>query len=119
MLFFQTFCVTNVQNIIRIGSAGAMTDQLKLKDIVLGMSAYTNSGVITYTFTANADSYVGGIAGQCYGTVGKSDASSYTIINSGAVKARRSRRAAMAPRGAPSMHSSCRPRTTCRLPRKA
>ncbi len=32
-----------VENIIRVGSAGAMTPDLKLRDIVAGMSAYTNS----------------------------------------------------------------------------
>ena len=32
-----------VDTIIRIGSAGAMTDKLHLRDIVAGMSAYTNS----------------------------------------------------------------------------
>lgn len=32
-----------VENIIRVGSAGAMTDKLKLRDIVAGMSTYTNS----------------------------------------------------------------------------
>lgn len=32
-----------VENIIRVGSAGAMTDKLKLRDVVAGMSAYTTS----------------------------------------------------------------------------
>ena len=32
-----------VDNIIRIGSAGAMTDKLKLRDIVLAIGACTNS----------------------------------------------------------------------------
>lgn len=51
---YELFHFYDVQNIIRIGSAGAMTDQLKLKDIVIGMSAYTNSGVISsYGFTGN------------------------------------------------------------------
>ncbi len=32
-----------VENIIRVGSAGAMSEKLKLRDVVAGMSAYTNS----------------------------------------------------------------------------
>ena len=32
-----------VENIIRVGSAGAMSGKLKLRDVVAGMSAYTNS----------------------------------------------------------------------------
>ena len=32
-----------MENIIRVGSAGAMTDKLQLRDIVAGMSAYTTS----------------------------------------------------------------------------
>ena len=32
-----------VENIIRVGSAGAMSAKLKLRDVVAGMSAYTNS----------------------------------------------------------------------------
>ena len=32
-----------VENIIRVGSAGAMNAKLKLRDVVAGMSAYTNS----------------------------------------------------------------------------
>ena len=41
---YELFNGYGVKNIIRIGSAGAMTEQLKLKDIVIGISAYTNSG---------------------------------------------------------------------------
>ena len=33
-----------VENIIRVGSAGAMSEKLKLRDVVAAMSAYTNSG---------------------------------------------------------------------------
>ncbi len=45
---YELFNFYGVESIIRIGSAGAMTDKLKLKDIVLGMSAYTNSGVVRH-----------------------------------------------------------------------
>ena len=40
---YELFNFYGVENIIRIGSAGAMTDKLHLRDIVAGMSAYTNS----------------------------------------------------------------------------
>ena len=40
---YELFNFYGVENIIRIGSAGAMTDKLRLRDIVAGMSAYTNS----------------------------------------------------------------------------
>ena len=40
---YELFNYYDVENIIRIGSAGAMTDKLKLRDVVAGMSAYTNS----------------------------------------------------------------------------
>ena len=39
----ELFNYYNVQNIIRIGSAGALSEKLKLMDIVAGMSAYTDS----------------------------------------------------------------------------
>ncbi len=40
---YELFNFYDVENIIRIGSAGAMTDKLKLRDVVAGMSAYTTS----------------------------------------------------------------------------
>ncbi len=40
---YELFKFYNVQNVIRIGSAGAMSEKLKVRDIVIGMSAYTNS----------------------------------------------------------------------------
>ena len=40
---YELFNYYGVENIIRVGSAGAMSDQLKLRDVVAGMSAYTNS----------------------------------------------------------------------------
>ena len=42
---YELFNFYGVKNIIRIGSAGAMTDKLGLGDIVVGMSAYTNTGI--------------------------------------------------------------------------
>ena len=50
----ELFHFYNVQNIIRIGSADAISPDLKLKDLVIDMSAYTNSGCITsYGFNGN------------------------------------------------------------------
>ena len=40
---YELFNFYHVQNIIRIGSAGAMTDKLNLMDVVAAMSAYTDS----------------------------------------------------------------------------
>ena len=40
---YELFNFYGVENIIRVGSAGAMSDKLKLRDIVAGMSAYTTS----------------------------------------------------------------------------
>ena len=44
---YELYNFYGVENIIRIGSAGALNQDLKLRDIVIGMSAYTNS---TYGF---------------------------------------------------------------------
>ncbi len=41
---YELFNFYNVQNIIRIGSAGAISPNLKIRDIVIGMSSYTDSG---------------------------------------------------------------------------
>lgn len=43
---YELFNFYNVENIIRIGSAGAISPELKLRDIVIGMSAYTDSGYV-------------------------------------------------------------------------
>lgn len=52
---YELFNFYDVQNIIRIGSAGAISPKLKLKDIVIGMSAYTDSGYISsFGFRGNA-----------------------------------------------------------------
>ena len=40
---YELFNYYDVENIIRVGSAGALSDKLKLRDIVAGMSAYSNS----------------------------------------------------------------------------
>jgi purine-nucleoside phosphorylase len=51
---YELFHFYEVKNIIRIGSAGAISPELKLKDIVIGMSAYTNSGYINnFDFKGN------------------------------------------------------------------
>ena len=41
---YELFNFYNVDNIIRIGSAGALRPEIKVRDIVIGMSAYTKSG---------------------------------------------------------------------------
>ena len=41
---YELFNFYDVKNIIRIGSAGALSGKLHLMDIVAGMSAYTDSG---------------------------------------------------------------------------
>ena len=43
---YELFNFYNVSNIIRIGSAGAISPKLQLKDIVVALSAYTDSGYI-------------------------------------------------------------------------
>ena len=51
---YELFNFYGVQNIIRIGSAGAISPKLKLKDIVVGISAYTNSGYVrSFGFSGN------------------------------------------------------------------
>jgi len=40
---YELYNFYGVENIIRVGSAGALSDKLKLRDIVAGMSAYTTS----------------------------------------------------------------------------
>lgn len=40
---YELFNFYDVENIIRVGTAGAISNKLKLRDIVLGMSACTNS----------------------------------------------------------------------------
>lgn len=40
---YELFNYYGVENIIRVGSAGALTDRLQLRDVVAAMSAYTDS----------------------------------------------------------------------------
>ena len=40
---YELYNYYGVENIIRVGSAGAMTGKLQLRDVVAAMSAYTNS----------------------------------------------------------------------------
>lgn len=40
---YELYNIFGVENIIRIGSAGALTDKVRLRDIILGMGACTNS----------------------------------------------------------------------------
>lgn len=41
---YELFNFYGVENIIRVGTAGGLCDNVHLRDIVLGMTAYTNSG---------------------------------------------------------------------------
>lgn len=51
---YELFNFYNVQNIIRIGSAGALSSGLKLNDIVIAISAYTDLGFVNhYGFHGN------------------------------------------------------------------
>ena len=51
---YELFHFCGVDNIIRLGSAGALSPRLKLKDIVVGISAYTNSGYVrSFGFSGN------------------------------------------------------------------
>ena len=43
---WELFNFYNVENIIRIGSAGALQDDLKLRDLVAGQAACTNSNYV-------------------------------------------------------------------------
>ena len=44
---YELFNFYDVKNIIRVGSAGAVSAKLHLKDIVIGMSAYSDSGYLS------------------------------------------------------------------------
>ena len=43
---YELFNFYGVENIIRIGTVGALADDVKVKDIVIGMSAYTDSNFV-------------------------------------------------------------------------
>lgn len=52
---YELFNFYDVKNIIRIGSAGAISSKLNLRDIVIALSAYTDSGYISsFGFRGNA-----------------------------------------------------------------
>ncbi len=40
---YELFSFYGVENIIRVGTAGGISDRVRLRDVVMGMSAYTNS----------------------------------------------------------------------------
>ncbi len=44
---YELFTEYGVENILRIGSAGALTDQIQLRDIVIGMGSCTNSAFVS------------------------------------------------------------------------
>ena len=50
---YELFNFYGVENIIRVGTAGGISDSVKLRDIVLGMSAYTDSGYGRQFFPGN------------------------------------------------------------------
>ncbi|MBE6806614.1 MAG: purine-nucleoside phosphorylase [Ruminococcaceae bacterium] len=57
---YELFNFFDVQTILRVGSAGALSDKLKVRDIVLGMGACTNSAYagqygLPGTFAPTAD----------------------------------------------------------------
>ncbi len=57
---YELYAFFGVENIIRIGSAGAISDKLQLRDIVAGMSSHTNSNFANQynlpgTFAPTAD----------------------------------------------------------------
>ena len=43
---YELFKFYDVQNIIRIGSAGSLSPNVKVRDLVVGLSAYTNSAYL-------------------------------------------------------------------------
>ena len=43
---YELFKFYDVKNIIRLGSAGAMNEKVKVRDVVIGMSAYCNSSYL-------------------------------------------------------------------------
>ena len=43
---YELFKFYDVKNIIRLGSAGAMNEKVKVRDLVIGMSAYCNSSYL-------------------------------------------------------------------------
>lgn len=56
---FELYSYFGVQNIIRVGSAGGISDKVKLRDVVAGIGANTNSNF------ANQYNVKGSIAATC------------------------------------------------------
>ena len=50
---YELFNFYGVDNIIRVGTAGGIGDNVKLRDVVMGMSAYTNSSFGRQFFDGN------------------------------------------------------------------
>ena len=50
---YELFNFYGVENIIRVGTAGGIGDNVKLRDVVMGMSAYTNSSFGRQFFDGN------------------------------------------------------------------
>ena len=50
---YELYHFYGVENIIRVGTAGGMADDVKVRDIVMGMSAYTNSSYGRQFFEGN------------------------------------------------------------------
>ena len=50
---YELFNFYGVENIIRVGSAGGMADDIHVRDIVMGMTAYTNSNFGRQFFDGN------------------------------------------------------------------
>ena len=50
---YELFNYYGVENIIRVGTAGGIGDNVKLRDVVMGMTAYTNSNFGRQFFDGN------------------------------------------------------------------
>jgi len=50
---YELFNLYGVENIIRVGTAGGIGDNVRLRDVVIGMSAYTNSNFGRQFFDGN------------------------------------------------------------------
>lgn len=50
---YELFNFYGVENIIRVGTAGGVSDTVRLRDVVMGMSAYTNSNFGRQFFDGN------------------------------------------------------------------
>ena len=50
---YELYNFYGVENIIRVGTAGGIGDNVKLRDVVMGMSAYTNSSYGRQFFDGN------------------------------------------------------------------